>query len=192
MCAMKQLPFVLTMIVVFVGNNTILSLANAEKTATRQCNRYTNVKEELISGTQLFFVTYLTSTSLCIRGKPKSSWHRLSFTLNVPFEYANLFDSPGETKCFINTVLVHPCRAYETTTRIIFIYKTVRVGIGLKIQITNCGSFYVYRLLDSFKYKIGINTFWRFKKTHPPNTSCNVSIKGKKRESSQIFLFVCS
>ena len=182
---MKSMPlaFVLVNALVLMEKKAMLFIASAEITAPRQCTHYTNIKEDRINGNPTTIYTDLLSASLCTRKQPKNPWYRFNSALNVPFKYQNdeLFNSTGNTKCTKNGVPLHPCRANETITSTVCFNNTNGRSIGRTVNITNCGSFYVYQLFQLTCKKNSATISRTYTKSDPLHMNCNVrNSKGPK------------
>ena len=187
------MEFVLVITVVLLEKNKILLLANAEIPTPKQCIQYTNVTENLRSVNGIFFInTKLISASLCCYKLPKSDWYRFKYRLNAPFTLNKDFD--GELKflglsknisCPRYGVPDHPCRVHEKITSKLCFEVSSNIRIGRSVNITNCGSFYVYQLLQ-FTCKEDTSTLRRWKLDDPRENNCNVRPTGKLLVLEQI------
>ena len=186
MVSTKRLALVPVMIVLLMEKNTILLLANAEVPAPKQCTQYTNVTENLRSENGIIFInTQLISTSLCAYKQPKNGWYRFRYRLNAPFSFNKDFD--GEPKilglsknisCSRNGVPENPCRVHETITSKVCFELSYKTRTGRLVNSTNCGSFYVYQLLQ-FTCKEDTPTLQRWKVDDPRDNNCNIRNRGK-------------
>ena len=181
MVSIKQMALVVVMTVRLMANNTIFLLANAEILPPRQCIQYTNVTETLDTKNRII-ETLLNS--LCAQKQPKNGWYRFKYRLNVPFSLNHIggehkfLGSPENISCSRNEVAVHPCRVHETVTSKLCFQVSSNVTIGRSVNITNCGSFYVYQLLQ-FTCKDDIPTLQRWEDDRPQDNNCNVRPTGK-------------
>ena len=169
------------MTVVLLEKNKILLLANAEMLPPKQCTQYTNVTENLRSKNGTVFIsTKLISATLCSYKQSKSDWYRFKYRLNAPFSLNRDFND--ETKflglsqnisCPRYGVPEHPCRVHETITSKLCFEVSRNVRIGRSVNVTNCGSFYVYQLLQ-FTCKEDASTLKRWKLDNPRDDNCNI------------------
>ena len=176
---MKSMPLALVLVnaLVLMEKKTMLFIESTEITTPRQCTHYTSVKELRIDGIPTTIYTDLFSASLCTKKQPKNRWYRFNSTLNMSFKYENAelfnspFNSPANKECSKNGVPLHPCRVYESIMSTVCFNNTFGRSIGRTVNITNCGSFYVYQLFQ-LNCKKNSATISR---TFKPHTNCNVS-----------------
>ena len=171
MVSSKRLALVLVMTVVMTEKNTMLSFANAEISTPKQCTQYTNVPENLCRGNGVTFInTKLISTLLCA-GKQLNGWYR--------FRYRVKFLGLSENiSCPRDGVPEHPCRVHQTITSKLCFETSRNVRIGRSVNITNCGSFYVYQLLQ-FTCNEDTSTLQRWMVDKPRDNNCSIRPTGK-------------
>ena len=172
MVSNKRLALVLVMTVILTEKSPTILFANAEVSLPKQCTQYTNVTENLQNRNGVIFMgTQIISTSLCAHKQPKNRWYRFRHHLC----------SPENTSCLrygVPELADHPCHVHETVTSTLCFEVSRKVRIGRSVNITNCGSFYVYQLLQ-LTCKDNTTNFRRRKKNGPQDSSCNVRPTGK-------------
>ena len=186
MVSSKRLALVLVMTVVMTEKNTMLSFANAEISTPKQCTQYTNVQENVCRGNGVTFInTKLISTSLCAGKQLKNGWYRFRYRVNAAFSLNKDFDSrlkflglSENISCPRDGVPEHPCRVHETITSKLCFETSHNVRIGRSVNITNCGSFYVYQLLQ-FTCNEDTSTLQRWVVDKPRDNNCSIRPTGK-------------
>ena len=186
MVSSKRLALILVMIVILMEKNTILLLANAEIPAPKQCTQYTNITENLRSENGIIFInTKLISSSLCAHKQLKNGWYRFRYRVNAAFSLDKDFDSNPKflglsenISCPRDGVPEHPCRVHQTITSKLCFEVSRNVKIGRSVNITNCGSFYVYQLVQ-FTCKEDTSTLQRREVDKPRDNNCRIRRTGK-------------
>ena len=183
MVSSQRLALVLVMTVVLIEKNTMLLFSNAEISPPRQCIQYTNVTENLdtING---IIKTLLNFSLLCTQKQPKNGWYRFKYRLNAPFSsnhidgHSKFLGSPENISCPRNGVPEHPCRVHETITSKLCFEVSRNVRVARSVNITNCGSFYVYQLFQ-FTCKEDTSTLQRREIDKPRDNNCSIRPTGK-------------
>ena len=168
----RQLMFLVSMTVLLIEKDTIILLVNAQLPV--QCTNFTNLTEHENSGGVI--ITKIPE-SLCKGFPGDNGWYRFKYTslnrfLGTSFHIA---DSTGSIACPNQTGPLHPCNIYMTITST-FCFKQ---SVGHSVNITHCGSRYIYQLPQFRCRQNETGYLIRLNNTGPPSTACNDSIKGK-------------
>ena len=168
----RQLMFLVFMTVLLIEKDIITLLVNAQLPI--QCINFTNLTEYKIS--RGVIITMIPE-SLCKGFPGDNGWYRFKYTSLNRFSGTSfdIADSPGSMACPNQTGPLHPCNRYETI-RSTFCFEP---SVGQLVNITHCGSRYIYQLpkfpctQNRTRYLVRLNN------TGLPSTACNDSINGK-------------